>query len=258
MSKFDEHETYVSQTTQRGQRLYRQRTGSRAWARAVIAIAVFHIGMTLVYLVSVPIGPLRPLVTSYMEPVFKQSWYVFAPDPVSRNAYLEVRAKKSDGTTTDWFNISKCDTDSAVKHHLIPNRRYLTSFQLVRHYEIQRDNLPKAARSVLTRDFHGADWHTQVQDDLRAAGTPEKNVKSFSKNDFSTVNFVSSIARARWGNVSDVQIRIRSVHTRPFAERNTDRPLKTDIWQAGYVPAAPANNAIDSNIAELYAPKAGC
>lgn len=177
---------------------------------------------------------------------------------MSRNAYLEVRATKPDGTVNDWFNISKCDTESAVKQHLIPNRRYLTSFQLVRHYEIQRDNLPAEARKASQQDYSGAGWVDQLKADLHQAGAPEKNVAIFMKNDRSMMNFASSIARARWGEVKNVQIRIRSVHTRPFADRNTDNPLKTEIWQAGHVPASPADAGIDDNIAELDAPKAGC
>ena len=255
----DYADTYVSRWSRRGkQKIVRHRPGNRTFAKIAIAFAAFHIGMTLLYLVSAPVGPLRPLVVGYMEPVFKQSWYVFAPDPVSRNAYLEVRAKKTDGTVTDWFNISSCDVNSAVLHHPIPNRRYLTTFQLVRHFEIQRDNLPKPAQDALTRDRSGSNWTTQIAEELRADKTPEKNIKTFSANAMSTHNFVSSVARARWGEVTDVQMRIRSVYTRPFEQRNTNVPLKTQTWQGGYLPAAPADPGIDLYLADLYAPKAGC
>ena len=252
-------ETYVFRSTTDGKLIgYRQRAGSRKAAHVLLAIVAFHLAMTLVYLVNVPIGPLRGLVTAYMEPVFKQSWYVFAPDPVSRNAYLEVRAKRADGQLTDWFNISKCDTESAIKHHVIPNRRYLTTFQLTRHYEIQRDNLPAAAREVLTRDFTGPQWTDQMTTALRSAGAPEANIKSVQKNNLSTRNLVAAIARARWGNVPEVQLRIRSVYTRPFPQRNTDEPLKTETWQAGFTPAPYVDASVDSEIAKIYGAKAGC
>ncbi len=224
-----------------------------------IAFVVFHLAMTFVYVVhQVPVpAAARTAIDSYMEPIFKQSWSVFAPDPVSYNTYFSIRAKKEDGSMTDWFNVSRCDIDSAIKHHPVPNRRYLTTFQLMRHYHGWVQDLPDAAQQVAAKDTSG-DW-TAVRKQLVAAGASEYVADSYLKSAKATVALASQIAHSRWGQVSRVQIEVKDVHTKPYPSRDdANVKEKVDIWHSGFNPVIPASAQSQGSVDALYAPKAGC
>ncbi|WP_431841739.1 DUF5819 family protein [Calidifontibacter indicus] len=232
---------------------------ARKLAAVLCAFVAFHLLMTFVYVVQqVPVpSTVRSAISSYMEPVFKQSWSVFAPDPVSYNTYFSVRAKKADGSTTEWFDVSRCDIDAAIKHHPVPNRRYLTTFQLMRHYHGWVQDLPDAAQQVAAKDATG-DW-TAVDKQLVAAGATEYVADSYIKSAKATVGLASQIARSRWGEVSAVQIEVKDVHTKPYADRNNpDVKEKVDVWHSGFNPVVPASAQSQASVDRLYAPKAGC
>lgn len=237
---------------------YHGRAGSKLLAKVCVAFVVFHLAMTALYLAPTP-GPIRSIANRYMEPVFKQSWWVFAPDPVSSNKYLLVRGKKADGSTTPWFDVTRCDIDSAILHHPVPDRRYLSTFQLMRHVEIGRDNLPSKAQALLRSDARGDDWARTLSDRLREAGATPRQASQYVKNDRAAGNLASRIAHARWGeDVTQVQVQIKTVHTRPFDQRNTNVPLKTETWQRGFIPATQGTADENAVIAELYGPQRGC
>lgn len=232
-------------------------------ARIVAVVVVLHVAITLLYLnaQSFMPGPVRSAVNGYMEPVFKQSWWVFAPDPVSSNVYLSVRATTPDGSQTDWFGVSRCDIDEAILHRPVPNRRYLASFQLVRQFRIQKQNLPDAAAATLTRDRTGAGtaWAAEQATVLASAGATPSQIALFMKNDKALVNLASGVAQARWGQVRAVQVQIKEVHTRPYSQRDdTYVPLKTQTWQSGFTTASAMTPAQLAPIATVYGPQGGC
>lgn len=232
--------------------------GNKTLAKIVIAFVVFHLLMTAAYLLPTP-GPIRSSATRYIEPVFKQSWWVFAPDPVSSNVYLSVRATKNDGTQTPWFGITRCDIDSAIHHHPVPNRRYLSSFQLMRHYELGRDNLPKAAQEALHHDVTGTDWRAQLKKQLVDAGAAPARTDTFLKSGAAMNNLTSLVAHSRWGDdLRSVQVQIATVHTRPFAQRHTDTPLRSETWQSGRTPYTTGSGTERDTVAALYGPQGGC
>lgn len=233
------------------------RPGSRKLAKLCIAFVIFHLAMTALYLGPTP-GPLRTVATRYMEPVFKQSWWVFAPDPVSSNVYLSVRGRKSDGSLTPWFNVTSCDIKSAILHHPVPDRRYLATFQLLRHYQLGLTNLPPAAVEPVRHDVTGPNWAETLRSQLLAKGATKAEANNFLKSARAMNLLGSDIAAARWGTVDRVQIKIDTVYTRPFSERNTNVPLKHAARQPGATPFSAPSKAELATVSDLYGPKGGC
>lgn len=72
----------------------------------------FHFAMVALYLA--PQNPYKQKISAkingYMNPVFKQGWYLFAPNPVNRHESLQVKARYTDAGgkqhETDWLDIS--------------------------------------------------------------------------------------------------------------------------------------------------------
>lgn len=237
---------------------HRARAGSKLLATVCVSFVVFHLAMTALYLGPTP-SAIRSIATAYMEPVFKQSWWVFAPDPESENKYFLVRAKKADGAMTPWFDATRCDVDSAILHHAVPDRRHLTVFQFMRHVEIDRDDLPPKAQVLLHSDAHGEDWARTLNEDLQKAGATPRQASQYVKTDRAAANLASRIAEARWGgDVAQVQVQVKTVHTRPFDQRNTSVPLKAETWTRGFTPVTAGTAEEDAVIAGVYGPEGGC
>lgn len=77
-----------------------------------------------------PINPisldLEPIVHSYTAPLFQQNWQLFAPNPVSQEQGILVRAIISDSgsmTRTGYYDLTSPEIDAIHSTRLFPPRR---------------------------------------------------------------------------------------------------------------------------------------
>ncbi|TWP39058.1 DUF5819 family protein [Leekyejoonella antrihumi] len=245
----------TSTTVSQGERPSRQ----RLVAQLVMLLVALHLGATVVYLArpaSLP-APVRAGIDRYMEPVFKQAWGVFAPDPVSYSTWLRVRAETAGGVTS-WFDVSACDIHSAVLHHLVPDRRYLTTFQLVKHYRGTLGQLPSSARAIAADDADGTSWHG-MQRHLVAAGASHTGAADFVESDRSMMGLVSQIAAGRWGDSRRVQIMIEDTHFVPYpARRSNQASERVNRWTSGWMPTQSFPHAGREVVGGVYGQSSGC
>ncbi|WP_157508891.1 DUF5819 family protein [Luteipulveratus halotolerans] len=203
-------------------------TTQRRCGAVVAALVAAHLLMTLVYVarpLPVP-GPVRAAVTAYLEPVFTQTWSVFAPDPGTVNTSLRVRARTTDRRVTPWFDVTACDLGSAVRHHPVPTRRYLTTFQLVKHY----------------RGSYA---------DVRA-GVPDA-ADRWARSERAMTAFAGLVARARWGDVAATQVQVVDERTAAYGDR--DRPgvrPRTASSNGPWKPSASAKPVEQKAITKIY------
>ncbi|SEM90799.1 DUF5819 family protein [Lihuaxuella thermophila] len=91
----------------------------------------FHFAMVAVHLS--PRNPFKERISAaingYMNPVFKQGWYLFAPNPVNRHESLQIKARYTDAAgrprETDWLDISKPMVREIRANRLSPKSRLL-------------------------------------------------------------------------------------------------------------------------------------
>lgn len=198
-------------------------------------------------------------INSYMTPIFKQYWSVFAPDPIHEDTELSIRAKLN-GTPTEWFNVSKTDVDRSILHHPVPSRLYLTNFQLTSHYQVSVGLLPKDLQQVPTQSYVGPDWMRQLTKDLPTGGQAEDAaaVAQFLKDETAMTSMASSVARARWGDgVTEVQIRIATIPVKPYSVRHDPNyQVKTTYFDAGWRQIVKVKNIDLAAIASMYGKEA--
>lgn len=193
---------------------------ARRFAAALIVVVGLHLLATIVY-VARPLpwpGAARAAAAGYLEPYFTQSWSVFAPDPGTSNTVLQVRAR-DDGRTGPWFDVTECDLRSAVHHHPLPGRRYLTSFQLTRHYLGARADLDDRARPVVAADTADPQWARRLQSRLLEAGTSPARAERYIESDRAMTGYASRVVAARGEPADEVQVRVLRRHTVPWAAR---------------------------------------
>ncbi|HEY0248625.1 MAG TPA: DUF5819 family protein [Gryllotalpicola sp.] len=184
---------------------------------------------------------LRDVITpraldAYMVPFFQQNWSVFAPDPVSANLSLDVRARVgADTKPTEWYTVTDADIRRGVLHELVPSRDYLDNFALVDGFYGAFRGLPQSAQSVVGADYTGA-WVAQITAKLTGDGVTTQLAQSYSRYEQTAYRLASAVAGARWGDhVSAVQVRLRSMPVRAFEQRergpSTTYSYFTDGWR---------------------------
>lgn len=93
---------------------------ARWWSRALVAVTAVAVGalaavhLAATFLYNAPANPVSQRyagqVDDWMNPLFQQNWRLFAPNPISENVAVQVRASLTpDGRTTAWFDLSARD-----------------------------------------------------------------------------------------------------------------------------------------------------
>ncbi|HDH4813243.1 TPA: hypothetical protein PI326_002583 [Staphylococcus aureus] len=81
-----------------------------------------HCFFTVIY--NLPVNPFSKkherIINGYMDPLFVQTWTLFAPDPVSVNNNLFLKYWSDNGKESKWINLSKYYQKQSRKYYLHP------------------------------------------------------------------------------------------------------------------------------------------
>lgn len=220
---------------------------------AVKIIAVFAVLFTAWHVFAsflwiYPPSPLRQLtpgdsLSSYMLPVFGQSWTVFAPEPINGDYHLNVRAVLEDeaGETleTAWVSANQVEL-SMVINHLFPPRAGIQSEELASSYMNAWYGLNDQQHEVVADDFLEAEWQMALGNDLEALSVDETStetdadqdpvvVEKFLHRERQITAYATQVAKAMWGDdVERVQFRVSRQNVVPFAQRNDPDAQRPD------------------------------
>lgn len=99
--------------------------GRKAAAVGILSI----IGFTYFASVAITAGPITPLsleltpaASKVIRPYLVQNWKLFAPDPISEERGLVARARCSDGTETEFLDITTPHIQDIHETRLFPSR----------------------------------------------------------------------------------------------------------------------------------------
>lgn len=200
-------------------------------ATAVIAIVlVGHFAIT-----ALSVGPLStmklahgPQARNYLSPYFEQVWTLFAPDPISDERGLLVRAEvtsPSGQRTTEWADITSEGIDLVHGNRVFPSR---VSRLVLNGIGLAISSDPVADK---IREREGKSSPTPERDDRIGSGNePTTSLLTPEEQYFHqrALNYLQSLASAeaqrRWGDgVTRVQLRLVLHRFPPFSQR--------DRWQ---------------------------
>jgi hypothetical protein len=197
-------------------------------AALVGIFAVWHIVATSLY--ATPATPLRELVpeaafTAYNYPMFDQNWSVFAPEPISANYELSVRAAELvDGelVNTKWVNASKTEV-KLLRHNPLSPRAGYAAYAQALGTNLAYNKLTDAEQAVVAESYYEGDmWGQEFEEAMRAqGGSDEATVNAYLKQEWVTVAYATQVAKAVWGDdVAYVQYSISIDNSVPFASRH--------------------------------------
>ncbi|UOX98879.1 DUF5819 family protein (plasmid) [Bacillus cereus] len=99
-----------------------------SWFFLLSAIFIVHFTITFFY--NAPETPIKQMyfsqINNYMNPLFKQNWRLFAPNPISSNQHLwtrgEIINEQGEKSFTDWVNVSEPLITAVHKNRFTPMR----------------------------------------------------------------------------------------------------------------------------------------
>ena len=225
----------------------------KVWVRVVAFAAVlataWHIFASFLWIA--PPSPLREVVpgnalSSYMLPMFGQSWSVFAPEPINGDFHFNVRAKVlgDDGELRETGWVSATDVElSMIRYNLTPPRGGLQSSEVASSYKTAYDKLEQVQRTTVGGDFAVDEWlvgleaalENQAEAATQNADADEEPVEvntaeiaQLVAEERRAAAYATQVARAIWGaEVEEVQYRVSRQNVVPFADRhnvNAERP----------------------------------
>lgn len=202
------------------------------WVRVVtigcIAFTAWHVLATFLW-VAPPSG-LRDVVpkkalSSYMMPLFGQSWSVFAPAPVNGDYTLRVRAVvEGSSEATEWVDATAAESNM-LRHHAFPPRAAILAGIQARDYKKTYDRLSAdQKKAVAAGYFKGEDWLRRLDAGLTKAAASKSErlaARSHVDSEGTTTAYATQVARAVWGDaVTSVDFEVSRQNVVPFANRN--------------------------------------
>lgn len=121
-------------------------------------LLIIHTFITIAY--NFPMTPLKekyePYINSYIDPLFTQTWTLFAPTPVNTNTKFEVKFTYNDGfKETGWINISDLIHDKSQAN-------YFSSYQFYSSILIQAEG----ESTKVSQEFIKNDSDSQIKNKI--------------------------------------------------------------------------------------------
>lgn len=184
--------------------------------------------MTFLYVA--PINPisldLNAQIAYYMEPLFQQNWRLFAPDPISEERGLLVRAriKQGDGNIleTEFYDFTSPLIEDIHSVRLFPPRRtrLVTSiFQFLGFQDPIADRLRSRIDALRIEEFIDEDGNIREGDFESLPLTAGEEAANLTAIELMQ-KVATEAAKDRWkGDIVEIQIRIAVNEFPPFSER---------------------------------------
>lgn len=225
----------------------------RRWPVRIVGLLaslllVWHVFASFLWIF--PPSPLRQLVSgqalsSYMLPLFGQSWSVFAPEPINGNYHLNVRAilaTDAGEETTGWVSATDVEL-SMIQNNLLPPRAGVQAEELASLYKNAWEVLEPTQQEVVAGGYYRGEWESRLKTALRSDENGDA-VDTYMGLEHTITAYATQVARAIWGDdVVYVQFRVSRQNVIPYADRNdpeAERPEPSIVstgWRAPVVNA---------------------
>nr|WP_258469497.1 DUF5819 family protein [Priestia megaterium] len=176
---------------------------------------VFHFSVTAFYVL--PFNPIKNKINapifSYMHPFFAQNWQLFAPNPLSRDTYVNVQVRDKYGEESNWIDISTPLYDANHKNRLSPINTLVRLGTGAYMQTVNEDELMN--KIELKKSMENPDSESQNNND--------KELTDYQKDGIQMLyNLGQHYSETYFKNQDIEELRIRVLRTEPipFSKRN--------------------------------------
>lgn len=185
--------------------------------------------------------PTQEVLSSYMLPMFGQSWSVFAPEPINGDYHFNVRAiVKEDGEEVETGWVSATDVElSMIRYNLFPPRAGIQSSEVASGQMNAYNKLNEEQKAVIALDFDKDDWEEWMVRSFDKLEGEGPSTAAYMQEEHMATAYATQVAYAIWGDdVVKVQYRVSRQNVVPYADRNKpnaqrpDPTFSTTGWRA--------------------------
>jgi hypothetical protein len=230
---------------------------------AVIFVA-WHVFATFLWVS--PVNYMRDAIpgnalTSYMIPMFGQSWSVFAPVPINGNYSFKVQAevKEADGELreTEWVDAVEVEMQGMHMQNLFPPRAGTLALQQASSFKGAWEKLTADQKAIVKLGYYsGEDWRLRLETKMLEY-PPTDAVDGYIAQEKLTTAYATQVAKAVWGDsVEHVRFEISRQNIAPFAQRHdTERkPEPVQLVPTGWRGLETMPGQSDQRFAEIFKP----
>jgi hypothetical protein len=201
---------------------------SRFVAVVVTCIVVVH--MALVSFNAMPENSLQErapsAVTDYGDPLFTQTWRLFAPNPIRADRTFWVRGlyRDEDGEEhrTEWVNWT--DVEGQLKHtwHPFPPRSWPVVYRYTSTIRGRINDLSSDERDVANQHYVDGDVYGRITRDLREVDMGAGAIRGYLRQERAATSITTAAVQALHPDIDfrAVQFRIGSHALPAFEDRN--------------------------------------
>lgn len=203
----------------------RNRPRRRLYVRIIMCgaalVTAWHVFASFLWIA--PWAPIREVVgqdvlSSYMIPMFGQSWSVFAPEPVNGDYRFEVRAIV-DGEETEWVSASDVEL-SMIRYNLFTPRAGIVGMDVSSQFKGAWGDLTDEQKDVAELNYFKADWEARMAEAMKEYDDTT-DVASYIEQEHRATAYATQVALAIWGdNVERVQFSATRQNVIPFNDRH--------------------------------------
>ncbi|MGO2095821.1 MAG: DUF5819 family protein [Candidatus Microbacterium stercoravium] len=184
-------------------------------------VTAWHVFASFLWIA--PWAPIREVVgqdvlSSYMIPMFGQSWSVFAPEPVNGDYRFEVRAIV-DGEETEWVSASDVEL-SMIRYNLFTPRAGIVGMDVSSQFKGAWGDLTDEQKDVAELNYFKADWEARMAEAMKEYDDTT-DVASYIEQEHRATAYATQVALAIWGDdVERVQFSATRQNVIPFNDRH--------------------------------------
>ncbi|QIK64863.1 hypothetical protein G7068_12330 [Leucobacter viscericola] len=235
----------------------------RVVAVLVLVFTAWHLFASFLWIA--PVTPLRELVpgnmlSSYMIPMFGQSWSVFAPAPINGDFSLKVRAQVEQNgelVETDWVDAAQIEVHAMHTHNLFPPRASTAGLQQASALKNAWDDLAGDQQALVAEDFVQDDTAGERLSYLLTEDDPNFVGSTYYTIEHRTAAYATQVARAVWGDgVKEIQFQASRQNVIPFEQRHDPDAVRppVQIVQTGWRVPVVLHGQSDVRFAEVFTP----
>ena len=192
---------------------------------AVFLAICFCIHFTLTALYVLPLNPVQAkgvqFINGYMHPLFIQNWQLFAPNPLSDNFYVFLKAQYSNGEESEWYDLSSQSYKTNQERRISPNNRLVRIGTTAFLQSVRKDETLEQLKG-------------KISDEELIALEEERGITKFQEQG---IDFLYSYAKPyvsklpNSGDIEKISIRVLIEEAIPYSKKDNPeaQPERTHI-----------------------------
>ncbi|MDT0700367.1 DUF5819 family protein [Staphylococcus chromogenes] len=193
----------------------------------IVLTLILAMHFTLVLLFVAPINPISNktsyFVSNYINPIFTQTWTLFAPDPIDRNTSLQIRTISVNGSKGEWIDSSNIIVEKMHKNYFSPYNR-----------------IARIPESILNESFSEEYMFTKLREKFEENKNNKEieklnkvNKEKFKKSLPLLQRYASSFIKATHNEkevneIKFIEMRVIQQEAKPFSQRDK---VKQSEWR---------------------------